>query len=120
MKTSHQGNPRRAFTLLEVMIAIGIFFLGAFAILTLVSQSLSNAQRMKHPLVDASAILAQLAMPTNGIIEGHYTGNLSDFLGKSYAGYTYDGYVDEIKSNGLCRADFWVYDPKNKREPVAR
>jgi hypothetical protein len=111
---------RRAFSLLEVMIAIGVFFVGAFAILSLVSQALSNAQRMKHPLVDASAILAQLSMPTNGVIEGHYSGSLGDLLGKNYAGYTYDGYVEEIKSNGLCRADFWVYDVKNNREPVAR
>ncbi len=110
----------RAFSLLEVMIAIAIFFVGAFAILSLVSQSLSNAQRMKHPLVDASAILAQLSIPTNGVIEGEYSGSLGDLLGKNYAGYTYEGKVVEVESNGLCSADFWVFDPKNSHDPVAR
>lgn len=111
---------RRAFSLLEVMIAIAIFFVGSFAILKLVSQSLSNAQRLKHPLVDASAILAQLSIPTNGVIEGHYAGSLGDLLGKNYAGYNYDGNVVEVETNGLCSADFWVFDVKNTREPVAR
>jgi Tfp pilus assembly protein PilV len=120
MKIKNHKNLRRAFSLLEVMVAIGIFFLGAFAILTLVSQSLSNAQRMKHPLVDASAILAQLSLPTNGVIEGDYSGSLGDLLGKNYAGYNYQGRVVEIQTNGLCSADFWVFDVKNSRDPVAR
>ena len=86
MKNSHHGNSRRAFTLLEVMIAIGIFFLGAFTILSLISQSLSNAQRLKHPLVDASAIVAQLSL-TNELTEGPISGNLGDVLGKTLADY---------------------------------
>ena len=38
MKIKNHRNSSRAFTLLEVMIAIGVFFLGAFAILSLVSK----------------------------------------------------------------------------------
>ena len=43
--------PRRgqvAFTLLEVMIACGIFFIAVFAILALVSNTLRNAQRLRR------------------------------------------------------------------------
>ena len=54
MKTNHFIHRRRAFSLLEVMIAIAIFFLSVFAILSLVSQSLSNARRLQRPQVDAS------------------------------------------------------------------
>src|SRR5438045_6918579 len=48
--------PRRgqvAFTLLEVMIACGIFFIAVFAILALVSNTLRNAQRLRRIEVDA-------------------------------------------------------------------
>lgn len=47
---------RHGFSLLEVMIAIGVFFLAVFAILGLVSSSLGNARRLQRPLVDAGAV----------------------------------------------------------------
>jgi len=110
---------RRAFSLLEVMVAIGVFFLGAFAILSLVSQSLSNAQRLKHPLVDASAILSQLSL-TNQFVEGEYSGNLGDILGKNYADFDWKGEITEVRSNHLYSADFYIFNVKNDREPVSR
>jgi hypothetical protein len=118
MKIKRHQNPARAFTLLEVMIAIGIFFVGSFAILTLISQSLSNAQRLKHPMVDASAILAELSL-TNQFVEGPVSGNLGDFLGKAYADYNWQGEITEVRSNHLYSADFYIYDVKNSRTPVA-
>jgi len=118
MKIENHRNSSRAFTLLEVMIAIGVFFLGAFAILSLVSQSLSNAQRLKHPLVDASAILSELSL-TNQFIEGPYSGNLGDFLGKDYADFNWQGEITEVRSNHLYSADFFIYNVKNNRDPVA-
>ena len=48
--------PQRAFSLLEVMIAIAIFFVAAFAILGLISTSLQNVRRLQRPTVDASQI----------------------------------------------------------------
>jgi len=110
---------RRAFSLLEVMIAVGIFFVGAFAILTLVSESLANAQRLKHPLVDASAILSQLSL-TNQLIEGPYSGNLGDILGRDYAEFNWEGEINEVRSNHLYSADFFIFNVKNRHEPVAQ
>src|SRR5271168_86440 len=110
---------RRAFSLLEVMIAIGIFFVGSFAILSLISQSLSNAQRLKHPLVDASAILSQLSL-TNQFVEGTYSGNLGDILGKDYADFNWQGEITEVRTNHLYNADFVIFNVKNNRDPVAR
>ncbi len=119
MKFQPHRNSRRAFTLLEVMIAIGIFFLGAFTILALISQSLSNAQRLKHPLVDASAILSDMSL-TNQLVEGPYDGNLGDLLGKDYANFNYQGIITEVGSNHLYSADFFIFNVKNNRDPVAR
>jgi prepilin-type N-terminal cleavage/methylation domain-containing protein len=112
-------NPlQRAFTLLEVMIAIGVFAIGSFAILSLVSQSLSNAQRLKHPMVDASAILSEISL-TNQLAEGNYSGNLGDFLGKNYADYEWQGAITEVRSNHLYSADFYIFNIKNSHDPVA-
>ena len=119
MNLIHLKPSRGAFSLLEVMIAIGIFFLGSFAILGLVSQSLSNAQRLKHPLVDASVILSQLSL-TNQFIEGPYSGNLGDILGKDYADFTWQGDITEIRTNRLYSADFFIFNVKNSHDPVAR
>jgi type II secretory pathway pseudopilin PulG len=118
MRLTSRKDLRRAFSLLEVMIAIGIFFIGSFAILTLVSQSLSNAQRLKHPLVDASAILSQLSL-TNQFIEGPYSGNLGDLLGKDYAEFNWQGEITEVRTNRLFSADFVIFNVKNPHDPVA-
>jgi len=90
----------RAFSLLEVMIAIGIFFLAVFAILSLVSQTLANARRLQRPQVDASPVLAQYAA-TNILIEGTYSGNLSDLLGKPYRDYNWTAEITEVATNHL-------------------
>jgi len=119
MKIRRQACFGRAFSLLEVMIAIGIFFLGSFAILSLVSQSLSNAQRLKHPLIDASAILSQLSL-TNQFIEGTYSGNLGDLLGKNYSEFNWQGQITEIRTNHLYSADFYIFDVRNSHVPIAR
>jgi hypothetical protein len=119
MKIQPPHSARRAFSLLEVMIAVGIFFVGAFSILTLVSESLANAQRLKHPLVDASAILSQLSL-TNQFIEGPYSGNLGDILGKDYAEFNWEGQINEVRSNHLYSADFFIFNIKNRHDPVAQ
>lgn len=119
MKLTLPPPTRRAFSLLEVMVAVGIFFVGAFAILTLVSESLANAQRLKHPLVDASAILSQMSL-TNQFVEGPYSGNLGDILGKDYAEFNYEGEINEVRSNHLYSADFFIFNVKNRHEPVAQ
>jgi hypothetical protein len=98
---------RRAFSLIEVMIAVGILFIGTFAILGLISTSLANARRLQRPLVDASALTSQLSI-TNKLVEGVYSGNLSDVLGKAYSDYKWTGEIVEVQSNRLFRADYVI------------
>jgi len=64
-----RGREQRAFSLLEVMIAIGIFFMAAFAILGLVSSSLEYARRLQRPMVEAGAVAGELSL-TNKLVEG--------------------------------------------------
>ena len=91
-----------AFTLLEVMIAIAIFFVASFAVLGLISTSLNNVRRMQMPSVDASPVLARYAA-TNSLIEGIYQGNLGEpeLLGKEYRDYNYVVDIVEVASNHL-------------------
>ena len=93
---------KNAFTLLEVMIAIAIFFVASFAILGLVSASLDNMRRLQHPSVDASPVLARYAA-TNSLVEGIYQGNLGDpeLLGKDYRDYSWMVDIEEVRTNHL-------------------
>jgi Tfp pilus assembly protein PilV len=119
MKTEIKTSARRrGFTLLEVMIAIGIFFMGVFAILGLVSSSLENARRLQRPLVDAGAVASWLSV-TNKLVEGTYTVNLGDLLGDAYNGYncTYD--VQEVGTNKLFQVDYVVQSTTGNREIVS-
>src|SRR5450755_3009222 len=94
------GARRKAFSLLEVMIASALFFMAVFAILGLVSSSLNNLRRLQRPLVDASALASELSL-TNKLTEGTESGNLSDLLGKDYNAYTWTREIVEVQSNKL-------------------
>jgi len=110
---------RQAFSLLEVMIAIAIFFLAAFAILGLISSALGNARRLQRPLVDASALVSQLSL-TNKISEGTFSGNLGDMLGKAYNDYKWTGEITEVGSNRLFQADFVIQNARGGPEIISR
>jgi hypothetical protein len=95
---------RRAFSLMEVMIAIGIFFMCIFVILTLVTSSLANARRLQRPMVDAAMLASELSL-TNKIVEGTQSGD----FGKIYPGYSWKSEINEVETNGLYQADFTVF-----------
>jgi hypothetical protein len=105
---------RRAFSLMEVMIAIGIFFMCIFVILTLVSSSLANARRLQRPMVDAAMLASELSL-TNKIVEGTQSGD----FGKFYPGYSWKSEVNEVETNGLYQADFTVFQD-NPNEVVEK
>ena len=98
---------RCAFSLLEVMIAAGLFFLAVFAILSLVSQTLNNARRLQRPQVDASPVLAYYSA-TNILVEGTYSGSLGDLLGSAYRDYRWTASIDEVATNKLFRVECMI------------
>ncbi len=110
---------RKAFSLLEVMIASALFFMAVFAILGLVSSSLNNLRRLQRPLVDASALAAALSL-TNKLVEGTASGNLGDLLGKDYGGYTWTSDIQEVQTNKLFQVDFVVQDSGGNRAVVSQ
>ena len=59
---SRAGNFARAFTLLEVMIALMIFFMAIFAILGTVTRSLGAARSLQQKFPDIDALGAEVIM----------------------------------------------------------
>jgi len=93
----------RAFSLMEVMIAIGIFFMCIFVILSLVSSSLRNARMLERPMVDAAMLASELSL-TNKLVEGSQSGD----FGKLYPGYTWTADINEVLTNRLFQVDYAV------------
>ena len=110
------ANHRRttAFTLLEVMIACGIFFMAVFTILALVSTTLRNARSLRRMEVDAGMVAAQM-FKTNRLSEGRDSGD----FGEAYQGYSWDTDVYEVETNGLWQVDIRVIRRGNP-DPVDR
>src|SRR5436305_6848915 len=96
LDTCHASRSRFAFTLMEVMIACGIFFMAMFAILALVSNTLRNARGLQRGEVDAGMVAAQLSK-TNRVTEG---GDSGDF-GDAYPEFSWETESFEAETNGL-------------------
>src|SRR5450432_2959902 len=103
------ADPQRAFSLIEVMIAIGIFFMCTFMILVLVSSALANARRLQRPMVDAAMIASELSL-TNKLVEEVQSGD----FGKAYPGYHWTANVTEEQTNKLFRVDYEVKRDDNR------
>ena len=109
-----RGRPRRtgrsAFTLLEVMIACGIFFMATFGILALVSNTLRNARALQRSDVDTGMAAAQVyqMLKTNVQSQGSYSGD----FGEEYRDYSWDATWDvdwdSGATNGLLKVDVVV------------
>lgn len=96
-----------AFTLLEVMIAIAIFFGCTFAILALVSRSLQAARSLQAVHMDASSAIAMLSL-TNRLEEGPIPPEIIDAFQAENPNYTIMGEIVEVRTNGLFRVNFVV------------
>ena len=98
------------FSLLEVMIALTIFFVAIFTILGSVSRSLGAARSLQQKFPDISALVADL-MLTNKVEEGTGGGDFGDL----FPGYTWTGYTNEIRTNGLFQIDFVIQSRKGRQ-----
>ena len=103
---------RSAFTLMEVMIAMGIFFMAIFAILELVSSCLRNARLIQKEHMDTRPIMTALYQ-TNKYVEGSDSG---EFEGWDLNWDT-DTEPDETQgSNGLWRIQATISGPGGSPE----
>ena len=105
-RPSPLGAPRShtAFSLLEVMIACGIFFMAVFAILALISGVLRNARSLRRVELDAGMVAAQVSN-TNKLTEGTQSGD----FGKLYPDYSWEADEYEVATNGLWQVDIVVH-----------
>jgi Tfp pilus assembly protein PilV len=122
-----------AFSLIEVMVACGIFFMAVFAVLGLVANTLKNARALRHVEVDAGMAAAMLSK-TNRLTEGIETGDFGD----AYPDYTWEmeSHEHETFTNGLWEVNIvvrrhgadkpvdamtvWVYSPDSSSLPFNR
>jgi len=93
----------RAFSLLEVMIAMGLFFMAVFSILALVSNGLRNARALQQTTVDAGMLAAELSL-TNKLTEGMESGDFGDL----YPDYKWAQEIVEVGTNGLFEVRFVI------------
>ena len=98
-------SPSAAFTLLEVMIAVGIFFMCVFVILELVSTNLRHVQRLQKPNVDIGSLASELSL-TNKLEEGSDAGD----FGALYPRVSWNRNITMVGTNGLFQVDFTVQD----------
>jgi type II secretory pathway pseudopilin PulG len=102
---------QRAFSLIEVMIALGIFFMAMFAILGLISQLLRNARAFQNKKpADAEMVHAYFLAVTNRVTEGLESGAFSDLadFNNEYRDYTWEKETFFYASNGLWQVDYRV------------
>ena len=95
-----------AFTLMEVVIALGIFFMAIFALLQLTSQGLRMARAVQHVGLNPSVLPAQLAL-TNRFEEGSVSGDFGDLS----PGSSWDRTTTLVSTNGLYEVN-WIISEK--------
>ena len=107
MKFHRSHNNLLAFTLLEVMIAVSIFFMATFSILALMSRSLAQARSLQPMQVDANMVFAELSL-TNRLTEGPLPDEIVQHFQHLYPDYTCEGTITEIATNGLFQVEVHV------------
>ena len=104
---NERGIRGRAGSLLEVMIALALFFMCIFAILGLVSRNIAQARQLKPIQIDATSALAELSL-TNRLEEGPIPPEIIENFERMYPGYTVGGDIIPERTNGLFRVIFYV------------
>jgi len=108
---AHDASRCAAFTLLEVMIAMAIFFVAMFSVLQLMSRGLSMARSLQLDTPSPGMIAAELAQlaATNRIDDGgSYSGDFQYLAPNLYPEYQWAAQTYQVASNGLFMADILV------------
>ena len=126
MKPSGQSGPvrrsaRMAFTLIEVMVALALFFMCTFAILGLTSQLLKNArvfQTKKSASLDM--VHAWYTSKTNRVTPGESSYEFSDIssdIGELYRDYNFTITAEENleMTNGLYDVTYRLFNKRTHK-----
>ncbi|MSU43449.1 MAG: hypothetical protein EXS22_05360 [Pedosphaera sp.] len=110
----------QSFTLLEVVVAIAIFFTAIFAVLQLVSQNMSLARALQRKRPDLGTLAGRSLMDTNWSLGGREAPMDSDFesnpggsAGSLFRRSRWERNALLIapnisQTNGLYRVDLWL------------
>lgn len=112
MKITLQHHRQTAFSLLEVMIAIAVFFMAIFAILELTSRNLKMARSLQQTLIDPGAVAAMISL-TNTLEEMTESGDLGPEHPEVQ--YTWTATIPPNTTNGLFLVNIVVSQPVNGR-----
>jgi Tfp pilus assembly protein PilV len=105
-----------AFSLMEVMVALAIFFIAVFAILGLISQLLRNARAFQNKKgADANMVHAYWSSITNRVTEGMESGEFSDLADfkDQYRDYSWEKDTMYYATNGLWQVDYRVINKRS-------
>jgi hypothetical protein len=120
----------RAFTLLEVMIAVGILFMCLFAVLALTSNSLASARKLQlHKNMDAATYESQVYTIYSNTNQMDQDGEDDIDLGDDFPGVKCHVDWQDAKTNGLrdmrvvvtdshggqIENHFFLYKPEDRR-----
>ena len=108
---SGESAVQQGFTLLEVLIAFAVFFIAIFAILGLVSHTLSMARHLNQVDVDISNLASTLSM-TSPLEEGDIPLEVRNQFEELHPGYTCNGFITLAGTNGLFQVDLEIHGAK--------
>lgn len=97
------SQPLRGFSLLEVLIAMAVFFVVVFAVLGMVVQSVGAARALQRQHADCGMVATMFSL-SNTLEEGSYSG---DF--EIVPGYSWNAEIFEAGSNGFFQIDISVH-----------
>jgi hypothetical protein len=95
---------QRAFTLIEAVLATGLFFVAIFAILGVVMQNVRAAHSLNQLRPTPGMIAAELSM-TNKLEEGYESGD----FGELYPDYSWERNISLFGTNGMFQVDIMVF-----------
>ena len=107
--STRSAHPLAGFSLLEVMIAMAVFFIVVFAVLGMVVQSLGAARALQRQHADCGMVASMLSL-SNTLEEGFDSGDFENLV----ADYRWERTITEVGSNGFFQVDIAVFQ-KNPR-----
>jgi Tfp pilus assembly protein PilV len=98
--------PAGAFTLLEIVVAMAIFFMAYFSIMELLNTNLRAARSLNVTPVDFTQVVYDM-LATNRLEEISESGDFGDM----YPGWSWTREAYEVSTNGFFQIDLEVYHP---------
>ena len=93
-----------AFTLIEVLIAMFIFFIVVFSVLGIVVQCLGAARALQHQSADCGMVASMLSL-SNSLDESFDSGDFEGIV----PDYRWERNIVEVGSNGFFQVDIAVF-----------